>query len=301
MKLIITLLLSAALLFNVSCKKPSQNNTPLVNITPCVITGAPSYYGTTQNFKYSDKKQLTSRTFDIGSPGYGPFTQTVSPLEINSSYTLRGNVNQERDVFLGGTNNLYDGMPSMMIRYQHQINSSGQVTYNGGPDTLYGFTYDDKKRLIQVDYFASLIPYSPTYSYARAYFKAILKMIYDDNDNVIKIQQIDVERYGRYNVSSPSESYFLYDEEIRTVMSITYDDKPSPFSAMLRYWKFVQNDWGLDPNANWTAIIASLSKHNALKVTFDIRISGPSTYTFSNTYNYNTQGFPIDGYIYNCQ
>ncbi len=84
-------------------------------------------------------------------------------------------------------------------------------------------------------------------------------------------------------------------------MNITYDDKPSPYSAMLKYWKFVQNDWGLATNSSWPAIIASLSKHNALKVTFRTQISAPSTYTYSNTYNYNTQGFPVDGYTYNCK
>ena len=208
---------------------------------------------------------------------------------------------QDRDLFVGGTGNLYDGMPTMMIRFEHQTNSAGQVTHNGGPDTLYGFTYDDKKRLIQVDYFASLLPYSPSYSYQRVYFKTMLKITYDANDNAIKLQQIDVERYGSYTPTNPSASYFAYDEKMRTDMDITYDDKPSPYSAMLKYWKFVQNDWGLATNSSWPAIIASISKHNALKVTFGTRISAPSTYTYSNTYNYNTQGFPTDGYTYNCQ
>ncbi len=96
----------------------------------------------------------------------------------------------------------------MMIRFEHQASSTGQVTYEGGPDTLLGFTYDDKKRLIQVDYFARLLPYSPSYSYARVYFKTMLKMTYDDNDNVTKLQQIDVERYGSYVTNNPSASYF---------------------------------------------------------------------------------------------
>jgi hypothetical protein len=301
MKKMIALFLFAALVIHLSCSKPSQNNTPTANVTPCLITGAPSYFGTMQTFKYNDKQQLTSRTYDFGYPGYGPFTQTVAPVEINSSYTQRGASVQERDVFLGGTGNLYDGMPKMMIRFERQTNSSGQVTYNGGPDTLYGFTYDDKKRLIQVDYFARLLPYSPSYSYQRVYFKTMLKMTYDANDNVTKLQQIDVERYGSYNTISPLESYFAYDEKMRTDMNIIYDDKPSPYSAVLKYWKFVQNDWGLATNSSWPAIIASLSKHNALKVTFQTRIGGPSNYTFSNSYNYNAQGFPTDGYTYNCQ
>ena len=301
MKLIIALFLSAALLCQVSCRKPSQNNTPVVNVNPCIITGAPSYFGTTQTFKYDDKARLTSRTYAFGYPGYGPFTQTVAPLEINSSYTHNGAELQERDVFVGGTNNLYDGMPAMMIRFERHTNSAGQVTYIGGPDTLYAFIYDDKKRLKQVDYFARLLPYSPSYSYARVYFKTMLKLTYDANDNVTKIQQIDVERYGSYVTNNPSASYFVYDEKMRTDMNITYDDKPSPYSAVLKYWKFVQNDWGLATNSSWPAIIASLSKHNALKVTFETRIGGPSSYSFSNTYNYNAQGFPTDGYTYNCQ
>jgi hypothetical protein len=300
-KVSIPLILSAAVLISLSCNKPSQNNTPTVNITPCLITGAPSYFGTTQTFKYNDKEQLTSRTYDFNFAGYGPFTQTVAPVETNSSYTYNGSVLQERDVFLGGTGNLYDGMPSMMIRFEHQANSAGQATYVTGPDTLYGFFYDVKKRLIQVDYYARLLPYSPSYSYQRTYFKTMLKITYDDNDNATKLQQIDVERYGSYLPSNPSASYFAYDEKMRTDMNITYDDKPSPYSAMLKYWKFVQNDWGLATNSSWPAIIASLSKHNALKVTFETRISGPSTYTYSNTYNYNTQGFPTDGYIYSCK
>ena len=301
MKIIIALFLSAALLINLSCNKPSQNNTPVVNITPCVIIGAPSYFGTTQTFKYSDKQQLTSRTYDFGYAGYGPFTQTVTPVEINSSYTYSGSVLQERDVFVGGSGSLYDGMPTMMIRFEHQTNSSGQVTHEGGPDTLYSFSYDDKKRLIEVDYFARLVPYNPAYSYQRVYFKTMLKMTYDANDNVTKLQQIDVERFGSYIPTNPSASYFVYEEKMRTDMNIMYDDKPSPYSAMLKYWKFVQNDWGLATNSSWPAIIASLSKNNAVKVTFETRISAPSTYSFSNTYNYNAQGFPTDGYMYNCQ
>ncbi|MET0300410.1 MAG: hypothetical protein ABW036_11630 [Flavitalea sp.] len=274
---------------------------PTVSVTPCVITGAPSYFGTTQTFDYNDKEQMTSRKYDFGFPGYGPYTQTVAPGEINSSYTLRGGVLEERDVFLGGTGNLYDGTPTMMIRFEHQTNASGQVTHIGGPDTLYGFSYDDKKRLIQVDYFAKLRPYSPSYSYEKTYYKTMLKMTYDNNDNVVKMQQIEVERAGSYNVNIPSESYFTYDEKLRNDMTITYDDKPSPYSSVLKYWKFVQNDWGLATNSSWTAILAALSKNNALHVTFATRESGPSSYSFSNTYNYNTQGFPVDGFIYNCK
>jgi hypothetical protein len=53
----------------------------------------------------------------------------------------------------------------------------------------------------------------------------------DANENVTKIPQIDVERYGSYKLNKPIESYFAFDKKMRTDMTIRYDEKPSPYSS----------------------------------------------------------------------
>ena len=50
--------------------------------------------------------------------------------------------------------------------------------------------------------------------------------------------------------------------------------------------------------SSWPAIIAAISKHKALTITFLTRLSGPSSSIFSNSYNYNAQDFPTNGYTY---
>lgn len=268
----------------------------------CVVTSCPSYFGTTQTFTYDDSRLMTGRKYDFGIVGFGPFTQTVDKSKIHSSYTQSGATLEETDLFTGGTGNLYDGTPTLMIRTEKQTSASGSNNMNSGPDTLYWFQYDAKKRLTRITYFAQIINTGDVhYIYARQLFNVVLDITYDDNDNATRLIQSDVYRYGTYNANVPADSYFLYDSIAWTVINITYDNKPSPFSGSLKYWKFVQNDWGLTVNSNWQAIITALSPHNPLTIKYELQQGSSSSTAYSMVYNYNDRGYPADSYTYDCK
>ncbi|MBN9381855.1 MAG: hypothetical protein J0H74_13880 [Chitinophagaceae bacterium] len=268
----------------------------------CVVTSCPSYFGTTQTFTYDDSRRMTGRKYDFAIVGFGTFTQTVDKSKIYSSYTQNGTTLEETDVFLGGTDNLYDGTPAWMTRAEEQTSPGGSNNMSTGPDTLYYFQYDSKKRLTKVTYFAPVINTGDVhYIYARQLFNVVLAITYDDNDNAIRLKQSDIYRYGTYNANVPADSYFLYDSIARTVINVTYDSKPSPFTGSLKYWKFVQNDWGLATNRNWQAIITALSPHNPLTVKYELQQGSPSSTSYSMIYNYNDRGYPADSYTYDCR
>jgi len=281
----------------VSCHKHKLPSTTAA----CVVMSCPSYFGTTQTFAYDDSREMTSRKYDFGSAGYGPFTQTVDRNKTHSSYTHGASTLEETDVFLGGTGNLYDGTPAWMTKEEKQTSSSGSII-NLGPDTLYNFQYDGKKRLVKATYIASIINTGDLYFvYARQLSNIVLDITYDDNDNAVLLKQTDVYRQGKYNVNAPSTSYFWYDSTASTAIRVTYDSKPSPFSASLKYWKFVQNDWGVATNTNWQAIITALSANNPLTIKYELQQGSSSGSSYSMTYHYNDRGYPADSYIYDCR
>lgn len=294
------ILITGGLMLLYGCNK-GDNPPAQVNISPCVVTSAPSYFGTAQTFEYDQAGNLTSRRYEFGFPGYGPFTQKVDPAKISYTYTSSTALLEETDVFLGGTGNLYDGLPEMMIRREHQKYTDGRPEAYIGPDTLLTFQYDDKKRLSVVTYHPQLLSYDVYITYSRQLYAIKLELTYDDNNNVIRLEQTSVFREGVYIVNKPSDSYFVYPEAVQTVINVTYDNKPSPFTAVLKYWKFVQGDWGYVTNSKWQAIIAALSKNNPLTITYVTFQGKPSEAKTNITYNYNEQGFPIDSYTYNCK
>lgn len=286
-----------ASLTTVSCNKHKLPSTT----TACVVTSCPSYFGTTQTFTYDDSRQMTSRKYDFGTSGYGPFTQSVDKNKTHSSYTQGGGTLEETDVFLGGTGNLYDGMPAWMTRQEKQTSPDGSII-NRGPDTLYSFQYDGKKRLVKAIYMASLINTgNVNIIYSRQLSNMVLDITYDDNDNAIRLKQTAVYRQGKYNVNTPSNSYFWFDSTASNVINVTYDSKPSPFSASLKYWKFVQNDLGVASNTNWQAIITALSPNNPLTIKYELQQGNPSSTSYSMTYNYTDRGYPADSYTYDCR
>jgi hypothetical protein len=267
----------------------------------CVVTSCPSYFGTTQTFTYDDSREMTTRKYDFGTAGFGPFTQTIDRNKIHSSYTQGGSTLEETDVFLGGTGNLYDGTPGWMTKEERQSSSTGSYQ-DRGPDTLYNFQYDSKKRLVKVTYIAPMINTGDVYGiYARQLSNIVLDITYDDNDNAILLKQSDIYRQGQYNVNIPSDSYFWLDSTAWTAIRVTYDSKPSPFSASLKYWKFVQNDWGLANNTNWQAIITALSPNNPLTIKYELQQGSQSSTSYSMTYHYTDKGYPADSYTYDCK
>jgi len=281
----------------VSCHKHKLPSTTKA----CVVTSCPSYFGTTQMFTYDDSREMTSRKYDFGTAGFGPFTQSIDKSKTHSSYTQGGATLEETDIFLGGTGNLYDGTPAWMTKEEKQTNTNGTIN-TLGPDTLYYFQYDGKKRLIRATYIARTINSGDVrYVYARQLSNIVLDISYDDNDNAIRLKQTDVYREGKYNVNDPSTSYFWHDSTAWTAINVTYDSKPSPFTASLRYWKFVQNDWGVASNTNWQAIITALSPNNPLTIKYALQQGNPSSTSYSMTYHYNDRGYPSDSYIYDCR
>ncbi|MBS1606533.1 MAG: hypothetical protein JST42_28005 [Bacteroidetes bacterium] len=283
-----------------ACHKHKLPPTPPPDAA-CVVTSCPSYFGTTQTFTYDGSRQMTARKYDFATSGFGPFTQTVDKNKTYSSYNQGGSTLEETDVFLGGTGNLYDGTPAWMTREERQSSSTGSYQ-DRGPDTLYNFQYDGKKRLVKAIYMAPLINSGDmNYVYGRQLSNIVLDITYDGNDNAIVLKQTDVYRQGKYIVNDPSLSYFTFDSTAWTVIKVTYDSKPSPFSASLKYWKFVQNDWGVASNTNWQAIITALSPNNPLTITYELRQGSPSNASSSMMYHYTERGYPADSYTYDCR
>ncbi|MCD9019220.1 hypothetical protein [Parachryseolinea silvisoli] len=269
--------------------------------SPCIITSAPSYFGTTQTFEYNQSGELTTRKYEFGYPGYGPFTQTVDRDKTHYAYTHSGNLVEITNHFQGGTGNFYDGQPEWMVRDEHQEYGDGRPDYNSTADTLLSFGYDDKKRLNVITYHHDLIGGSVQEIYSRQLYHTVLELTYDANDNVTHLKQYLLFREGVYNVNVPSESYFVYKQDVQTEIDVTYDDKPSPYSVMSKYWKFVQEDWGYVINSNWQAIIISLSENNPVTIHFSLFRGNEADTNTSPTYDYNEQGFPIGGYTYDCR
>ena len=169
------------------------------------------------------------------------------------------------------------------------------------PDTLLGFEYDDRKRLSVVTYYHRLLTYDITVTYSRQLYSTELRLTYDNNDNVVTLEQTLIYREGVYVVNKPSDSYFVFLQSDYSKINVTYDSNPSPYSAVLKYWKFVQGDWGYAINSNWQAIISSLSKNNPLTISFEMMQGNPVEITNTITYQYNEHGFPVEGYTYTCQ
>lgn len=272
---------------------------PIPDVSACVPTSCPSYFGTTQTFTYDQSRKLTKRTYDFGYPGYSPFVQTIEPTKAIYSYTQGGNTLTVTDIFPGGTGSLYDGMPDGMVRITAQTNPTNGYNYSA-IDTPYSFLYDSKKRLKQVIFQADINTSTVATTYMYQLWHTTLDITYDDNDNAINLKQTEIYRDGAYVVQAPSESHFEYHPIVTNVVDITYDQKPSPFSGLLKYWKFVQGDWGQATNTNWSAIITSLSPHNPLTITWSVQGGKPSTQSSKLSYNYTDKGYPSDSYTYSC-
>jgi hypothetical protein len=283
-----------------SCSEEDESPTQVTDAA-CIVKSSPSYFNTNQTFEYDQAGNLKTRWFPFGFPGYEPFTQTIDPTKSFYSYTSTAGLIEVTDVFIGGTGSIYDGLPDSMQRTERQTYTDGRPDFNSGPKTILIFEYDDAKRLKKVDYHHDLLTYDVYITYSRQLYKTTLELTYDDKDNVTKLKQSLVFREGVYVVNNPSDSYFSYEESEQTSINVTYDNKPSPYSAILKYWKFLQGDWGYVTNSNWNAIITALSKNNPVVISFET-YQGNAVQTSNNsTYDYNEQGFPIGGYTYECK
>jgi len=232
---------AASLTILPACNKDEDDtNTTLPPDNACLVINCPSYFGTTQTFEYDAKRQMTKRSYEFNYPGYSTYVQTVSPTKVVSGYTHNGTLLEEIDTYTGGTGNLYDGLPRYLSHVTHQKNPDGtEMTLP--PDSLL-FSYDAKKRLAFVGKGFTLHSDNVLDYYTRHQIATNLDMVYDDNDNVIELKQWALYQYGTYVVQAPSESTLIVDSILQNSIKVTYDNKPSPFTASLKYWKFVQND-----------------------------------------------------------
>ncbi|QEC76030.1 hypothetical protein [Mucilaginibacter ginsenosidivorax] len=301
------------------CGKPSNNPIPnVINISACAITSDVDQALGARNFEYDDKGLLTKMT----GPNYyyGPFVRTITTSKVIDAYPsasvdgqgnhFYGNINITYS-YSGGSGNIYDGNPQFL----HQLFYSTISNSLMKTDSMFQFNYDDaKKHLTTV-----LAPGNGSQdALGFTLFRTELVFAYDANDNVSQVKII--YDYSKKTVVYPSgESRTDYIQKSDETLNITYDDKPSPYTAITKYWKFIGNDFGgygaynLDKLRFWLGRCAILSKNNPIKITGKlITVGGQPAATINSTitYQYNDKNFPvsmaldgsgINAFTYNCK
>jgi hypothetical protein len=302
------------------CGKPSDNPTPpIVNITACTIASDVDQALGLRNFEYDDKGLLTK----MMGPNfyYGPFVRTITSAKAVDAYPTssvdglgnhhNGTINITYS-YTGGSGNIYDGNPEFM----HQVFKSTNEPLGISSDSLYQFQYDDaKKHLTSV-----LIRSSGNTPRADGFvfFRYELNFTYDANDNVTQVKIIN-DFVRKVNVPQSGESRYDYIQTSDETLNITYDDKPSPYTAISKYWKFIGNDfsgfgaYNLDKVRFWAGRCAILSKNNPVKITGKLITTNGAAASDINstiTYQYNDKNFPvtvaldgsgINSFTYNCK
>lgn len=314
------LLLFSLLLTFFSCGKPSNNPTPVVvNPTGCAIASDIDEALGIRNFEYDDKGLLVKMT----GPNYyyGPFVRTITATKAVDAYPSAsvdgngnhyyGNINLTY-TYSGGSGNIYDGNPQFM----HYLFTATNPPSSMRTDSMYQFVYDDaKKHLTTV-----LMPgsgYQDADGYT--YFRTELNFAYDANDNVTQAKIIyDYSRKVTIN-PSPGEDRIDYKQVSDELLTITYDDKPSPYTAISKYWKFIGQDfsgfgaYNLDKLRFWANRCAIMSKNNPVKITGKLVTTGgqpPTNINANLTYQYNDKNLPVsmainsagtNAFTYNCK
>lgn len=69
-------------------------------------------------------------------------------------------------------------------------------------------------------------------------FRVELNFTYDANENVTQIKIVK-DYQETVNVPQSGESRIDYMQITDDVLNITYDDKPSPYTAIAKYWAFI--------------------------------------------------------------
>jgi len=305
------LMAALAALLTTSCqKKPGDLKPlpPIVNITACSMASDVDQVLGLRNFEYDDKGLLTKMT----APNYnfGPVVKTITSAKVTDTYSGYSGSNSYNGSipysYLGGSGNIYDGDPE----FESSVS-----------DTLYQFKYDAKKRLVSI-----LIPRSANGYLPNTFmtlFRYELNFTYDPNDNVTQIKIVK-DYQEKINVPQSGESRIDYMQISDEELNITYDDKPSPYTAISKYWKFVGVDfkgswlYNLDKVRFWASFCAILSKNNPTKITGKLTddllpayvISTPIIINATLTYQYNEKNFPvtialngsgINSFTYNCK
>ncbi|MCR8557850.1 hypothetical protein KXD93_09370 [Mucilaginibacter sp. BJC16-A38] len=313
-------LVTGSVLINLyGCGKPSNNPTPpVVNVSACTIASDVDQALGLRNFEYDDKGLLTKMT----GPNYyyGPFVRTIIPAKAIDAYPTEsvdgqgnhyyGTINIAY-TYSGGSGNIYDGNPQFM----HQLFTGSNSGTSIKTDSLYQFNYDDAKK-----HLTSVLIATNGSKGADGFtlFRYELNFTYDANDNVTQVKILyDYER--KFYAPQTGETRIDYQQTSDELLNITYDDKPSPYTAISKYWKFIGEDfsgfiaYNLDKLRFWIGRCAILSKNNPVKITGKlITVGGQPAATINSTitYQYNEKNFPvsaaldgsgINSFAYNCK
>jgi hypothetical protein len=294
----ITVVMFSILVTLYGCGKPTNNPTPPpVTPTGCAIASDVDETLGLRNFEYDAKSLLTK----ITAPNYyyGTFVRTITPAKVNDVFPGYNAVYN----YSGGSGNIYDGNPE----YIHELSVA---------DSLSQFKYDAKKRLVSI-----LVP-TPANGYWQDTFFTIfryeLNFTYDANGNVTQVKIVK-DYQEKINVPQSGESRIDYMQISDQELNITYDDKPSPYTAISKYWQFIGADflhfkiYTLNLVRFWAYYSAILSKNNPVKITGKL-ISNDAlpanTVNATLTYQYNEKGYPvaialnsagINSFTYNCK
>jgi hypothetical protein len=318
---LVALIILSLFLTLYGCGKPSDTPTPpsVVNVSPCTITSDVDQALGLRNFEYDDKGLLVKMT----GPNYyyGPFVRTITSTKSTDAYptsSVDGNGNHYYgnitivNSYTGGSGNIYDGDPEFM----HQLFTGSISGSTLKTDSMFQFKYDDaKKHLTTV-----LIPVTGNTPGADGFtfFRYEFSFTYDANDNVTQVKIInDFMQKVATPQSGPGEIY--YKQTSDELLNITYDNKPSPYTAISKYWKFIGNDfngfgaYNLDKIHFWTGRCAILSKNNPVKITGKLITTGgtpPAEINATLSYEYNDKDFPvsvalngsgINSFTYSCK
>jgi hypothetical protein len=301
------------------CRKPSNIPNPIVvNPTGCDIASDIDQALGVRNFEYDDKGLLTKMT----GPNYyyGPFVRTITSAKAVDAYPTAsvdgngnhyyGNINITYS-YSGGSGNIYDGNPGFM----HELFTATNPPNSFRRDSLYQFLYDDAKKHLTTVLLAGS---GSTDADNFILFRYELNFVYDANDNVTQAKII-YDWSKKTTVYPGGESRIDYKQTSDELLTITYDDKPSPYTAISKYWKFIGEDfsgfgaYNLDKVRFWAGRCAILSKNNPVKITGKLRqVAGgaPADVNAILTYQYNDKNLPVsmaingsgvNAFTYNCK
>lgn len=291
-------LMTCILIVFAGCNKSNHgsNGTNPPNPSPCQLTGDSwSEVGNPQTFTYDNNGLLIQRQFSMGAY-YTDFIQKFTATTSRGTYTIRSSgdtmASNVTFAFRDNGNSVYDGMPKSDGRTNFDIPANGgapSVTSNA--DTAHLYVYDAKKRLISINMPRSFDPNN----HLNQLMSVTDSLIYDDKDNVIQI--LIINNFAAYvdHPQDPSLNYWAYTPNKRETIDISYDNNPCPYTCMLKYWKFLQGDFGEFTNSDWKRIITGLSTNNAIKIhEYGSDYAGNTVDdTHEYTYNYNEKGFPL--------
>lgn len=301
------------------CGKPSNNPSPnVVNISACTITSDVDEALGSRLFEYDNSGLLVKVT----SPNYyyGPFVRTISPAQVEDAYPTesvnssdgthtKGTISTAY-IYTGGSGNIYDGNPE----YMSEVFTQSPPTYSFKTDSIFQFVYDDAKKHLTTVFMQGSGSVDPV---GFSLYRYELDFAYDANDNVTDVKIF--YDWSKKTIVYPSVvGHIDYKQTSVGFLTIAYDDKPSAYKAISKYWKFIGEDfkgfnaYNLDKVRFWANRCEILSKNNPVKITGKLLLdtATPLDVDANLTYQYNEKDFPVSmsingagvqAFTYNCK